>query len=1365
MKRILLPLLAAGMYFNVQGQGELPVNMYTGTPGVFVKLYTLADHDLSETISLTYNTNALRLNTPRTYGVGWGLDAGGQLTREVRGLPDDYAAANPDTRKGWLYNSNSVNAANFSNSSDLSTSTCSDEQTDNSFFSNLNYNMDTEPDLFSFTAGGISGQFIFSNNRVISLIPYQDISIVPTFKGANPDFTITNTNIPDPFTIMGWTITTNDGKIYTFGTIGSFTTTSTATKGLSRNNNDNLITLTLREYMQYWKESLTTTPTVLGSIVTLIARSSLSYNASWMLNTVTSPTGASLTYAYTSVPTGSSEWRTFSIFKPGTTPTRENLFLMMEYTTSTLYSIQSITTSSGSKAVFTNYDDIAITDVDRSSTPMKHFRMMYSSGFLTSITETDDSNCTQMPPYKFYYNNSSAYPQSGATSQDFWGFYNGAVNSLVSYTPTVYCYPNEPAKDRYRIYPIPNYTGTQVTLTGSGNRLPNADAILTGTLARIVYPTGGETDLTFEPHRYYDSRAGIDQFGGGLRIKSALYYDGVNPSANILKNFTYTDANGHSSGRIISMPVFAVPLYKFYNGTTSLSYSTLAAQSTSNLWNGITAVSQLDMNPTESTSGSTVGYTMVTVARPGNGKAVFEYLMPAGYGDAATGNAATDWQPTVMKFARSSACPSMNQIQAAEAWGYPAFNNTYYDYERGLLSKKSEFNEAGTLIRTTQPTYQYVFKSGTAPTSTIGIAYDVFANSDAPTFLYGRYAMLGDVVKVVSTETVVTYDENNASRYSTESTQYEYTSSYHRLVNKVTRTVSDGTIYRNYLKYTLDYPISTQPTDVPLYMVSLLKSANRLNTVIEQINTVTLPGGTEKTSSASLVKFDPFNSSPVKPELKYQLAFRPSAPVTDFVASSVNVNYAFANDQRYEIINTVNEYDKYDTPISSTGEDNVTSGILLGYNQRVPVVQYSQSQSTNLAFSDFETTSVSSFLVTNGYYGTGRTGSQGIYPYATLNSYRPGPNPPARAGITKPANTTSYWLTFWALPLPQNGPQSITLTVTLSYGSTNASQDYPFYFDQNVDVHEYQFFKQAINVSGVNTSQFNISIQGVGFSAPTGGTFLASRTPLLDDVAFYPADAVLTTSTYDMPFGVSSATDASGKTAFTTYDAMGRPKLSIDQGHNIRKRNSYAATGQILPTTIVAAVSSIIGKYETNTPIQFVASPLNCLTGVTYEWNFGSGYTSPSTSNISPSQTYATTGQRSLTLRVTHAVYGQATTTFTYTINPPLSATLCATGVKTMNITQITDTYSCFTNPNPSSWITVKVPLNDNDLSTWTFQWKELRVGTNTWTLVPNNSTNMYGRQVLWREGSFQIKCTVSTSDGRTVDSDIITVTTNPSGQ
>jgi hypothetical protein len=1336
MKVVLGFLVTILLTTQSYAQGEIPVSMYTGTPGIFIPLYAISDHDLAENISLTYNLSDLRLGGAHRYGVGWDISVGGQVSRKVRGLPDDFAGAAGDSRRGWLYNNNYSAILSFPNSSDTLSSTSVDEVNDQSFIQNLVYLQDTEPDLFTFSVGGQSGNFVFGNDGTVQLIPYQDIIIVPTYR-----------NQPTDMTIVKWTITTNDGVVYTLDERCS------ASYKLSKSTNDadgvneTLVNAFGRDFQYY--------------------QTAAKYYSSWMLSKTKSPTGATLTYSFTIKASAApkSDKRAM-IFDAQWQINPQNIVKLNDFTlmtengdsikTDTIKFVSGIRTSTGVRVSLDPIDGVKVYDSLRSFTnTFKEFVFTYTNGFLTTVTETDHARCTQMPPYRMYYTNTSDYPQPGGfsmQSQDFWGYYNGASNSSDNAPPppgggggirptdipTIYLYPNEPAAERYRLYPIPAYSGFSLTLTGNANRRPDPNNITHGTLSRLVYPTGGESDFTFEANKYWDARAGRDQLGGGIRIKSIVYYNGIDPTPNITKNFTYLDASGHSSGRLITRPSFAIPVWKYSvpsKGTNTGFVKLFSDLPTPTLqWRDLTLLTGWDLSDQEYTAGSPVGYSKVTVSRPGSGKVVFEYSLPATYNDTGAGTGNTRWNPTTTKFARGSSL-TMGIISVGEPRLYATFPNKPYDYERGLLLVKSEFNETGTLVRRTANTYQYLFK-GTQPVTVVGLAYDLYAGSPG-IFLYGKYTSLANVAKVLSKETVTTYDENNTAKHASQITQYTYGSTFHRYATKITRTTPDGTVYGTIMKYAQDYPVTT-PGDTPMSMIQKLQQANRNSVVIEQQSNVKFPGGTEKTTSASLMIFGPFQVN--RPLLRYTMAFRPQAPVTDFVPSGVSGTNTFTSDSRYETIGTINEYTApYDMPVSANGEDRVVNATLYGFKNRLSVARVNRALAANVGFSDFETSNTASFTVAGLFVGTGRTGANATHPSATLTRR-----------ITKPSTASRYLLTFWLKNTPGVG---VTLNVTLKDTLGAIKFTSPFTYTPSGSA--YQYFVQSIDVSTIPT-RFDIQIAGSG---------TPSLLPMLDDVAFFPDYASISSTTYDVPFGMNSATAANGMTSFTSYDGLGRTKLIRDQDNNIRKRFTYNMPGQTSPI-LVAAIASHSGNFYVSGSDVLTAQDNTCINGELYEWDFGdgAGFTTPSSSPVSPSHSYVSIGSRTITLRVSHPDYVQPVT-FALPITvvrPPLTASTCAGGVMTMDSGGSTIArYNCITPAIPDGYIKVVATAGNVLGSALTYQWMKRDTGTGTWTTTAETTNTYPQTKVEKTMNSFDLMCVVSADDGRTVNSDIVTITIN----
>ena len=67
--------------------GEVPVGLYTGIPQISIPLTSIQDGSLSVPISLSYHAGGVRVEEIASWvGLGWSLNAGGVITRQVRGI-------------------------------------------------------------------------------------------------------------------------------------------------------------------------------------------------------------------------------------------------------------------------------------------------------------------------------------------------------------------------------------------------------------------------------------------------------------------------------------------------------------------------------------------------------------------------------------------------------------------------------------------------------------------------------------------------------------------------------------------------------------------------------------------------------------------------------------------------------------------------------------------------------------------------------------------------------------------------------------------------------------------------------------------------------------------------------------------------------------------------------------------------------------------------------------------------------------------------------------------------------------------------------------------------------------------------------
>ncbi|RAV99655.1 RHS repeat domain-containing protein [Pseudochryseolinea flava] len=432
----------------------VPVGLYTGIPKVSIPIHTLKGRFLSIPISLNYHAGGVRVEeTASMVGLGWSLSAGGVVTRQTRGLPDDFG------NMGYLRSS--YKPSNFLGSSG--------SEMIAKIMDVLNKHLDLEPDIFSFNFDGYSGEFFFDEQGNYHLKSHQDIRIEMI--------------IPNPEgLISGWVITTPDGDKYYFG----------QTIDGSRSAVENPI-FTLLNGARNDPEPPGASSWYLLEIVNANQTDQISffykeyssvtcsYGTETILNNVD---GYSLCVNNHSTPLNFVEstgthWLIDSISSVDGSIKFDKRISRLDY--------------AGSKRL----DDILIFDKDgKVSTSFKlsysYFNASGNKVFtdchiqedeqmkrlkLESVTEIGREG-NKKPPYIFEYN-ATSLPSRFSKSVDYWGFYNGRMNSTLVPAITL------------------NIRGALSKFDG-GDRIPDFNYGVAGTLTKIQYPTGGSEEFEFE---------------------------------------------------------------------------------------------------------------------------------------------------------------------------------------------------------------------------------------------------------------------------------------------------------------------------------------------------------------------------------------------------------------------------------------------------------------------------------------------------------------------------------------------------------------------------------------------------------------------------------------------------------------------------------------------------------------------------------------------------------------------------------------------------------------------------------------------------------------------------------------------------
>lgn len=213
--------------FQIAKSGDLTPSLYTGAMTYSLPLYTYSDPDFNIPISLEYNYDGYKVaRSAGTVGLGWALNYGGVITREIRGLKDEYVQENYDgdghSRYGffWAYKNNVALSYQFTinrpRTPEITAPTpaelvryLSDDLYEDYPVSTYGDSYDLSPDLFHFSFGPYSGDFIMKNNGTLTLTS-------STHPQGEFDVSIESTSGMGG-TALKFTIKTGDGYEYTFG--------------------------------------------------------------------------------------------------------------------------------------------------------------------------------------------------------------------------------------------------------------------------------------------------------------------------------------------------------------------------------------------------------------------------------------------------------------------------------------------------------------------------------------------------------------------------------------------------------------------------------------------------------------------------------------------------------------------------------------------------------------------------------------------------------------------------------------------------------------------------------------------------------------------------------------------------------------------------------------------------------------------------------------------------------------------------------------------------------------------------------------------------------------------------------------------
>lgn len=498
-----------GKYFDV------PVNYATGVPNIQIPLLTIKTGNISIPISIAFHGGGIKVNTTGgIVGLGWDLNCGGVITKQVNGQDDFFASTQfPSGANHPFYN---YLDPDYTIDTDLGFNSMSDvvDSMQSGYaltHGNDLYRLmgrivlnqyDGESDEYHFTTPDESGTIFF--NQKLSAFLMNKIN------GWKVAFDDTNDE---------WTLKGKSGLHYNFAA-----------------------------------KEITLFPFYGVPINPYAVPSSYYYTSAWYLSTISDvANNKSVSFTYDTSARkynggGQSRYENYLI-SSGASYNGGNTTMYDRVGTERI--INRIDFNEGwiefvrDTASRLDYGPKSLKHIklfDKSGTLKKQFNLMYfyawtasqatSRLFLKSIQEVDfnSSSSTESKPYNFSYDTTAAMPAPFSFAQDKWGYNNGKTGNTTVIPTEVETY----------LMGLPTFA----------NRWVDTNFTKSGIIKQIVYPTGGTLNFVFE-----NNKDDSDSLIGGLRIKRITNFDSL-ANKELRTEYRYNDDQGHSTGVVQYRPTF-----------------------------------------------------------------------------------------------------------------------------------------------------------------------------------------------------------------------------------------------------------------------------------------------------------------------------------------------------------------------------------------------------------------------------------------------------------------------------------------------------------------------------------------------------------------------------------------------------------------------------------------------------------------------------------------------------------------------------------------------------------------------------------------------------------------------------------------
>jgi hypothetical protein len=1118
------------------------VKLQTGAAEINIPLYEFADgaSGLKTGINLTYIAgNGLKVNDiASNVGTGWDLQVGGVITRIQNGEPDDQKFDQPSWMPGspseytvsdlaidnyypdgYLYTTISPSLAVPGNAAfyPMFSSSVASKYKPNF--------VDREQDVFLFQFNGRAGRFVIGKD--LSVLHIEDSKLKVEFSQADMSAQNIRTRITE------FRITDENGMQYVF-----------AEKELSENIVYGLST-GLGSGADYRGYDLSTTLPV-----KLVSK--------WFLTEIVNPaTNKKIIFSYDSYPMDFQAAKNASVQTSNQPNSSTSISNNVQRIKVTAKRLNNITLPDGQRADFV-YSSANRADLDGDKSLDKinfSYNNVYKYGYqfsygyflkkeikafnysfssqeqryarlcLLSFAKRISDNIIDVPySFEYYLTDefwSATEPYQGVPARftncsDWWGYYNGNLDM-------------EDADGNITVQGS-NYIWTR--------KAPRQDVAKTGIIKKVTYPQGGYLQYSYENNRAVGSGFMATSAGGltgGVHVSKTTIYDGVDHERDIVKEYNYTNEDGTSSYWGYELPVNEqqknIRLFKSNTQLFGVSFAKEgSSQFVSNYVYPVVGVILFLYNMYTNPQAAILGIVATII---------YEIFTPD-YKDYTTETIFTEnflnKNPLPSLFRRVEIIEKFNSTNNGKTvynftddvyypitgtYGFPySAKSRFPAWVYGLPKTIEWFNTAGDRLRKVENIYTPVVRSVIdanhvsnkwESNTTLMAKYDrqlEFVNSTSFITSDIYYPQTGRMELNETKETV--YNANGSPVVTT--TKYTYTEDYQaRTVEKYNSSNgSEGVTYY----YPQDYP----STNVYPFVVTM-KDQNIFSIPIVSVSWVknNASTGPKKTSKATVTMYDNAPNGDIKPSWIYMTEFELLQDEL-YTVTPPTLNPNVMDAFRSWRIPIYYSYDANGNLDQLMAEGKYKSTIY-DYNGTSVIAEAYNAASDQIAYTSFEADGKGNWNNYTGIITALASGSS----LPTGNKYY---NLTATAPLSKAViNGQVYIISYW-----RNSTSPFTIT-----GGTDVHTIGKSIGDWTYHEHKVTATSSTLTVTG------------------SGG---------IDELRLYPANAQMTTYTYNPLIGMTSQCDVNNRIIYYEYDILGRLHLVRDQYKNILKKICYNYAGQ-----------------------------------------------------------------------------------------------------------------------------------------------------------------------------------------------------------